>query len=701
MAERRFFNRDLSWLDFNTRVLEEAQRESHPLLERANFLAIVTSNLQEFAMVRLAELHRSRKEKLRDPAGMTALQQLRAVRSQMQHLLTEQYACWNHSIRPGLEQAGITIVAPTDWTQTDHETTSALWRDRLEAMLTPLAVDPTRPFPLLANRTITIGVLLDNPEKPGHFLRALVSVPAKERRLVPLVGQDGRYTLLEDVVQEHLADLFKGHTIAARCQFRIARDGEIDLDEDQGQDLLSEIVEGLRSRAHGRPVLLELRSGADERFLPWLLDALDLEQQDACVLDGPLDLTFGFGLPKLLNAPELEFTPFEARPCPSDFEDPFKALRRGDLLLHHPFESFDPIVRFVELAAADPKVLAIKQTLYRVSGESPIVKALIAAAYAGKQVTVMLELKARFDEAANVRWAQRLEQAGAHVIYGLKGLKVHAKALMIIRQDEDGIRRYCHLGSGNYNDRTAKIYTDFSLFTADEAVGQDLANLFNLITGFRRPPQWTRIAVAPSSLRQAFLQRIEREIEYARAGQPARIIAKFNSLEDAPMCEELYRASKAGVRIDLIVRGICILRPGVKGLSENIQVRSIVGRFLEHSRVYWFQNGGDPEVGIASADWMARNLDRRIETLVWIRDPDQRIVLKAILELYLLDSCQARILNAEGIYTKPKSDLGEADFDVQHQLITQRINPGDDRRPGSVPVKKPTASYVSFRRPRD
>jgi polyphosphate kinase len=643
--EERYWPRELSWLAFNRRVLEEAEDPGKPLIERAKFLAIVSSNLDEFTMVRLAEL----REEAADPAQRPLR---RRVMAEVRRLVEDQYACWQGGVRPQLAREGMTIVPPWEWTASDRETLRKWYDDRLEPVLTPLAVDPARPFPILANRSIAVAVELV-PEEGGEPRRALVAVPSGSR-LIALVEGQGRWALAEDVVMAFLDRLFAGHRILARCLFRITRDGSLEIDEDQTTDLLSEIEQELSERDRSHAVRLEMVSGGDHDhgLQAWLLTALDLQPEDAVSVPGFLDLTVLFQVPDRLPRPELMDAPFQPATYPADWEEPFARIRQGELLLHHPFHSFTPIVQLVERAAEDPAVLAIKQTLYRVSGNSPIVKALIRAAQAGKQVTVLIELKARFDEAANIRWARALENAGAHVVYGLVGYKVHAKLLLVIRKEADGIRRYVHLGTGNYNDKTARLYTDLSYLTDNEAIGRDVAALFNMLTGYSRPPVWERLAVAPLTLRPSFEAWIRREIQHAKAGRPARIRAKFNSLVDERMCEELYRASQAGVEIDLIVRGMCILRAGVPGLSERIRVRSIVGRFLEHSRIYEFLNGGEPEYGISSADWMTRNLDRRVEFLVRIEAPRLTAVLGGILDACLADTAQARELRPDGTYVR-------------------------------------------------
>jgi polyphosphate kinase len=688
-AAPRYFNRELSWLQFNRRVLEEAADPANPLCERVKFAAIVSSNHDEFTMVRLAELWRMAHGKGEGELSQhDAATQLAAVRGDLRKVIDDQYRCWRDDLAPALAREGFALVAPRGWTERDRESLRVLYRQRLQPVLTPLAVDPTRPFPVVANRGLTIALQLV-PEAGGEAKNALVAVPGGGR-LIALPPPEKRWALVEDVVMAHLDDLFPGHRITARCLFRVTRDGALDIDEDQAIDLLSEIEQELSSRAHGHVVRLEIAADADPALRGWLCAAMGIDEADALPIDGPLDLTIGFQIPdKLADRPDLGFAPLPLHVFPPDWEDPFARIRASDILLHHPYQSFQRVVELVERAADDPQVLAIKQTLYRVSGDSPIVRALARAARAGKQVTVLIELKARFDEAANIKWARALEQAGAHVIYGLMGYKVHAKLLMIIRRDEDGLTRYCHLGSGNYNDRTARFYTDLSLFTANEAVGRDVAALFNMLTGYSLPPEWERLAVAPLTLRSQTVAWLHREIEHAKAGRGGRVIAKFNSLVDEAMCEELYKASQAGVEIDLIVRGMCILRPGVPGLSETIRVRSLVGRLLEHSRIYHFANAGDPVYAIASADWMTRNLDRRVECLTRIEAPALCARLQTILDICLEDNVHARLLNPDGTYRRLKPAGAPARSSMQRlvdEAATWSAKP-DDAIPSALQFK--------------
>lgn len=684
LPAERYLRRELSWLAFNRRVLEEAQDPTVPLLERAKFLAIVSSNLDEFVMVRVAELHGMAREKGPEREASAAL--LSQIRDGMRAMTGDQYACWTGEIVPALAKEGFSLVAPQDWTAVDRETLRVYWRDQLEPMLTPLAVDPTRPFPTIPNRAITVAVQLSGDD--GEAKNAIVTVP-RENRLIALVSQAGRYALLEDVVMHHLDALFPGHRIAARCLFRVTRDGSIEIDEEQAADLLTELENELFDRERGDPVRLEVVAGGDPQLQAWLVQRLDLGEDAVATVGGALDLTFLFGIGDRIDQlprgprPDLRDQAMPVQLNPPVWDDPFTLIRGGDILLHHPFESFQRVVELVERAADDPRVLAIKQTLYRVSGNSPIVRALARAARLGKQVTVLIELKARFDEAANIRWARALEDAGAHVVYGLVGYKVHAKLLMLVRRDEDGIRRYCHLGTGNYNDKTARLYTDLSYLTCNEAVGRDVASLFNMLTGYSRPPEWERLWVSPLTMRPNMVAMIRREADNARTGKPARIIAKFNALVDEGICDELYAASQAGVEIDLIVRGMCILRAGVKRLSERIRVHSLIGRLLEHSRIFRFENAGKPVYLIASADWMSRNLDRRVESAVLIDDPRLTCRLQGILDICLEDNRGVRDLQPDGTYRRREPGRGRPRLDAFTRLVAEAANRSAD--PAAAP----------------
>ncbi len=672
--QANYFSREVSWLRFNRRVLEESQDPTKPLLERVRFLAIVSSNLDEFVMVRLAELWEiAHGYEVGETSAKEAMRQLGEVREELAKLVADQYRCWREEVSPAMDREGFALVPPSAWEDVDRETLRKLYADQIQPVLTPLAVDPARPFPMVINRGITVAVQLV-PEAGGEPRNAVVAVPGTNR-LVGLVSQPGRQALLEDVVMSFLDTLFPGYRIGGRCLFRVTRDGSLDIDEDQATDLLSEIEAELSSRERGHVVRLEVSADGDASLRQWLLSVMRLNPLDVVPVDGPLDLTCLFAVPDKVDRPQLRDAPLPTTlfPPEADWEDPFARIRAGEILLHHPYQGFQRVVELVERAAVDPQVLAIKQTLYRVSGNSPIVKALIRAARSGKQVTVLIELKARFDEAANIKWARALEEAGAHVIYGLVGYKVHAKLLMVIRRDDDGISRYCHLGTGNYNDRTARTYTDISLLTANEAVGRDVGALFNMLTGYSQPPEWERLAVAPLSMRTQFVEWIRAEAVHAKAGRGGRIVAKFNSLVDTAMCEELYAASRAGVQIDLIVRGMCILRPGVPGLSEGIRVRSIIGRLLEHSRIYHFANAGAPVYAISSADWMTRNLDRRVECLVRIEEPELCVRLQGFLDICLADNAQARVLGPDGTYQRLTPKKGEPVRRAQDLLLAESI----------------------------
>jgi polyphosphate kinase len=674
--EPRFFHRELSWLRFNERVLGEALDARLPLLERARFLAIAANNLDEFVMVRFALLLGAPPSREPHPSELSHSEQLTQVRAALAAHTREQYLGFE-ALSDELAAAQIELVPRHSWSAEERESAEAYFWHSLEPTVTPLAVGPSHPFPMVGNLQLFLALELAGLEgEPSRY--ALVGVPSNEPRVVML--SSGRFGLLEDVLRECVHHLFPGFRVVECGTFRVTRDGTLDIDEDPTNDLLSEIEQGLRSRGRGPAVRLEVEAGMQEALYDWLRRQLELAPEDVVRLPWPLDLTLFFRLIALGPArPDLQF-PVHRPELPNvEWEDPFAAIREQSLLLHHPYDAFDPVVELVQRAAHDPKVIAIKQTLYRVSGESPIVEALIDAAEAGKQVTVLCELKARFDERRNITWARRLEEAGAHVLYGVIGYKVHAKLLLVIRRDEDGVRRYVHAGTGNYNDKTARIYEDLSYFTSNEAVCRDVANLFNMLTGFSRPPEWERLLVAPLTFRSTIEAWIDREAEHARGGRKAQIFAKLNSLEDTRICEHLYRASAAGVPIDLVVRGICILRPGVVGLSENIRVRSVVGRFLEHSRFFYFANAGCPEHVIGSGDWMTRNLDRRVENLVRITEPEFRAYLDELRQLYLADERNSHLLQPDGSYVRARVDIQERG--VQERLELSHSRPAGSARP--------------------
>lgn len=661
----RFINRELSWLDFNLRVLEEAEKPDNPLFERLKFLAITASNLDEFFMVRVAGLKQQIEAGFTgsDPAGMSPREQLRAVSNHCHDMTGQQYDCW-FRLQPLLREAGVTFLREDDLTERQTAWLDRYFTEVVYPVLTPLAVDAARPFPRVSGRRLTLAVRLrKDGEEENYDYFALVQVPPILNRLVELPSeqeQGRQFIFLEDVILRRLSDLFAGYRMEGACLFRVTRDADLTIDEDAA-DLMVEIQKSILQRKWGHPVRLEVMTTfigerEDKTTMDLLIEWLGIGKRDLYAVKGPLDLTFLMGLSRLDGFDELRDEPWPPLP-PADLEedeDIFEAIRSRDIMVHHPYESFDCVVDFIRRAADDPDVLAIKQTLYRVSGNSPIVAALIRAAENNKQVTVLVELKARFDEENNIAWARRLEQAGCHVIYGMTGLKVHCKTLLVVRREEDGIRRYVHLSTGNYNDSTARLYTDMGLFTCRESFGSDASALFNLLTGYSAPPRFKKFAVAPMGLRDFFYGQIDKEIRYAAEGRPARIIAKVNSLIDPGMIDKLYEASNAGVRIDLIIRGICGLRPGVLGLSENIRVISIIGRFLEHHRIFYFSGGGKPLVYLSSADWMSRNLDRRVEVCFPVEQPALRDRLMNLLDLMLSDNSNARLHLPDGHYIPVK-----------------------------------------------
>ncbi len=641
-----FHNRELSWMDFNSRVLEEAFEKDNPILERVNFLAITASNLDEFFMVRVAgvmdRLH-SPKGRRPDESGMTAEQQFGCLTEKIHEFAKRQYSCYNRSIIPSLRKRGLYFLSIGELNKNQRQKLDKYFDKFIFPVLTPLAVDTSRPFPLLANKSLNIVVRLS---KEGEDIFAVVQVPSILPRFVEIPSDSGRaFVLLEDIIIDHLPHLFELYRIKAYCPFRITRDSDLDIDE-EADDLLVEIEHSLKKRQRGDPVRLEIIVKCDEALRSFLVDMLDVSRQEIYEVTGPLDLTFLSKFAGTQGLDELRFEPITPVTPPADFygyEDMFEAIRERDRMVHHPYESFDSVIKFINQAAKDPDVLAIKQTLYRVSGHSPIIAALIKAAENGKQVTVLVELKARFDEENNIGWAKKLEKAGCHVIYGLQGLKTHCKILLVVRREEDGLRRYLHMGTGNYNDSTARFYTDIGMFTCDEKFGEDASSLFNVITGYSTPPVYNKMKVAPTGLRIFFEDMIRYETENAKAGLPSGITAKINSLVDPEIIRLLYEASQAGVRIDLVVRGMCCLVPGVKGISENITVRSVVGQLLEHSRIFIFENGGDRKIYMGSADWMQRNLDKRVELVFPIEDEQLKERSFRIMETVMKDVLNTRI----------------------------------------------------------
>jgi len=674
VPQSRFINRELSWLAFNERVLEEARDKQNPLLERVRFLAITCSNLDEFFMIRVASL----KDLVNagydrpDPAGMTPLQQLDAISAQTHQMVRVQYSTFSRSLLPAMAREGIVLVEPGQLSDMQHDFVSRYFLSTIYPILTPMAIDAARPFPLIANRSLNLCVSVETPGNheadPDHDF-AIVQVPSVVPRLLALPS-DGlqAFILLEDVIRMHLDTLFSGVAIGQAWCFRIMRNADLDLDEEDASDLLEEIEKSLKMRQWGQVIRLEVEEDMDAHLKNQLVGLLSIGEEDIYTIDGPLDLTCLNQLYNDNKRPELVYLPYTAPPFKlQDDLDLFDAIRKRDIYLHHPFESFDPVIELVQKAARDPDVLAIKQTLYRVSGQSPIVRSLAEAAGQGKQVMVLVELKARFDEENNIHWARQLEQAGCHVIYGLVGLKTHSKITLVVRRDEDGIRRYVHLGTGNYNDITARFYTDMGLMTCAENIGKDASAFFNMLSGYAAPQTWHHLTVAPYWLRSELEKHIDREIDSARAGRPAHIIIKANSLVDPLMIDRLYLASQAGVQIDLIIRGICCLRPGVAGLSETIRVRSIIGRFLEHSRVFYFFHDGREELFLSSADWMPRNLDRRVELMFPVKDRAIHQRVMEVLQIQLADTDRARLMQPDG--TSVRVDRrGKTHLDCQAYL---------------------------------
>jgi polyphosphate kinase len=665
-----FINRELSWLEFNLRVLEEAENPDNPLLERLKFLAIFSSNLDEFFMVRVSGLREQAfgESAPQDyaPDGMTALEQLKAIAARTQELVARQYRCLKESIGPAMEAEGFRLLRYADLQGEQREQVDRFFRERALPILTPMAVDPAHPSPRYHNRGLYLGVMLHRTEGLGpKKMFAVVQVPQVLPRVVAVTGGEPGtlpFVLLEDVVSARLPELFGGFDVDSWTAFRITRDSDLELLEQESDDMLKLIEDRLKARQRGQAVRIEIASKADDALARMIIEEEGLhagEDRDNAYsevyrIDGPLDLTATWELYRLPGSEKLRDKPFTPR-VPRGLErrgpDIFAAIAQRDILLHHPYDSFDPVVEFVTSAANDPRVLAIKQTLYRTSGDSPISRALIAAAEAGKHVTALVELKARFDEANNVSWARQMERAGVHVVFGFLDLKTHCKVSLVVRQEGQRLRRYVHLGTGNYNPTTALLYTDLGLFTADEAVAEDASALFNLLTGYSQGHDWQRLIVAPNDLHRRTIELIDEQADRARSGRPSRIFAKLNSLVDHRVIEALYRASQAGVPIDIIARGICSLRPGIPGLSESIRVRSIVDRFLEHSRIYVFGPDDEARVFLSSADWMPRNFFRRVEVMFPVLAPDLAgRILHEIVPVYLADNTRARVLGPDGAF---------------------------------------------------
>ena len=705
LPKDRFFDRELSWLKFNQRVLECAENEDMPLLERANFAAIFASNLDEFFMVRVAGLKRRIDSGIAVPsaAGLSPRQQLRAI-SETAHRLQDEHAHYAiDTILPELEKERIVLLTWDKLTSSEQERLSRYYRQQVFPVLTPLAVDPAHPFPYISGGSINLAVIVENPASgKSHFAR--VKIPGNLPRLVPVddmtdeESKDERYGFIamEKLIAAHLESLFPGMIIKEARSFRVTRNEDIDVEEDDAENLLNAMEKELLRRRFGPPIRLEITDTTSPFLSQLLADQLGVSQDEVYRLPSPLDLTVLFELGNV-DRPDLKNRPFVpttnrqiAEVESSRAQDIFAAIRERDILLHHPYDSFSTSVQaFLAQAAADPKVLAIKQTLYRTSSNSPIIDALIDAAHAGKQVLALVEIKARFDEDANIAWARKLERAGVHVVYGIVGLKTHCKLIEVVRQEADGLRRYCHVGTGNYNPKTARLYTDLGLLTCDPVVGQDLTRLFNQLSGYAPKSSFHRLLVAPRTVRTGLIQRIRREEDAARAGKEAWIKIKVNSIVDEKTIDALYRASQAGVKIDIVERGICALKPGVPGLSENIRVRSILGRFLEHSRIYAFCNADGPQIGegpasgpevyIGSADLMHRNLDRRVEALVRVTAPEQIDGLIKYVDLQMADSTMSWHMQPDGTYVlHTKGDEGRPLVDSQEYLIRKH-----QRRPNS------------------
>jgi polyphosphate kinase len=676
-----FINRELSWLDFNERVLEEARDASNPLLDRLKFLAICANNLDEFFEVRVAGLQAQLYENLEPqdlpPDGMGPLAQLLEIARRAHDFVARLYEAWHQQVRPELREKGIRVCSPEELTPSQNAFLDSYFDSQVYPVLTPLAIDPAHPFPHVHNKSLNLLLRIESLNQSGRQLYAVLQVPSVISRLVPLPDEgDGqrRFVLLEDVIGPRLDALFGGYRVIERVAFRATRNSDLSIQENEVKiSLLSTIEETLRQRKWGAPVRLEISERADEGFLAQLLSAsaLELEERDVYKVPGPVDLTALAGLYRLEGFRDLKEPPFEPQMplCMANRKNAFSAIREQDILVHHPYESFGTVVQFIEQASEDPQVLAIKITLYRTADSNPIISALARAAENGKQVTALVELQARLDEENNIDKAKMLQKAGVHVVYGIVGLKTHCKAALVVRREHDGIRRYVHLGTGNYNPTTARLYTDLSYFTCHPKFGEDASALFNHLTGYSQGGPWNKVVVSPMQLADRLSALIEREADHAQAGRPGRIIAKMNSLVDPHIIETLYAASAAGVSIDLVVRGICCLRPGLPGVSENIRVISILDKYLEHSRITYFQNDGQPEVFLSSADWMPRNFRRRVELMFPIEDPSLRgRIIDQILGVVLSDNVKARELQPDGSYRRIKPRPGEPIIRSQNEF---------------------------------
>ena len=696
-----YVNRELSWLEFNARVLEEAADPSNPWLERLKFLAIFSSNLDEFFEIRVAGLQQQVYAGVEPQDygadGMAPAEQLAAIERRAHDLVAEQYRVLTEEVFPGLAAGGVERVRLEDLTDAERRHVETLFHSSIAPVLTPLAIDPGHPFPHVHNKSLNIALVVERrsgQQARRHF--AVVQVPAVLDRVMVVSRGEGRvrFVLLEDIIARHLGKLFGGLRVVSHTVFRVTRNTDLTIEEEDAEDLLETIEESLRQRRRSDPVRLEILADADASIQQMLADAHDLQPPDVYRVPGPVDLTALMALHRLEEFPTLKDEPLVPRVPPpfAQGRDLFDVIRAQDVLVHLPYESFGCVVDFVERAADDPQVLAIKQTLYRTSGASPIVSALTRAAQNGKQVTALVELKARQDEQNNITWARTLEQAGVHVVYGIVGLKTHCKAVLVVRREADGIRRYVHLATGNYNPTTARVYTDLGLFTANPEVGEDTSALFNLLTGYAEGYQWKKLSVAPLGMRERMIALIEREERNAREGRPARIVVKMNALVEPSVIDALYRASQGGVLIELVIRGICCLRPGLPGVSETISVTSIVDKFLEHSRIFYFENGGNPEVFLASADWMPRNFWRRIETAFPIEDPAlQARIVGEILPAVVGDNAKARKLLPDGTYRRrlPSGSESTLRSQVALQLLAREAaREKTDVRPSFIPLAR-------------
>ena len=663
-----YINRELSWLEFNRRVLEEALDDGNPLLERVNFLGIVADILDEFFEVRVAGLLHIRDSgrSPTGPDGMTPDEQLKAISRRAHELMEAHYRCWNDELLPSLAREGIFLWEAVDLGAEHLSFIRRYWREELEPILTPIVIDSANPFPRVLNKALCIGLLL---EAGGQTAVGVVTVPRVLPRILRLPELDDdtvHLITLSGIVGHQIHGFFEGYTVMGSAAFRVTRNSELFVNEDEADNLLEEIEESLENRRKGDAVRLEIEAKAPQRLIRFLRRQFGLDEDQVYLANGPVNLNRVMTIYGEVQRPDLKcdtFSPAE-RDLPKDPEPYFEMIRTADILLHHPYESFNTVIDFIRMAVVDPQVLAIKQTLYRTGEDSQVVEALIEASEQGKEVTALVELKARFDEASNIEWARQLEECGVHVVYGLLGMKAHCKLSMLVRRDEDRLRRYAHLGTGNYNQKTARLYTDFGLITARYEFTAEVAEVFNLLTA-RSEETFQKLLVAPTTLMNGMLRRIEREIENAESGLPAQIIAKVNGLVDSEIIHALYRASMAGVEVDLIVRGICSLRPGLLGISERIRVYSLIGRFLEHSRVFYFANGGNPEILAGSADWMRRNLRSRVEVVFPVEDKEARARIYQHLQLCLRDTVKCRILQADGTYIRLDPGVGEPGLCMQ------------------------------------